>query len=493
MSSTPLPGVSAAASERVPAGDQLSMGVLGTSDIVFMVMAAAAPMGVVVMLMPMAFIFGNGGGVAGTYLGAIGAMLLFAIGYVRIIPFVQNAGAFYAYISASVGRTCGLAAAYVAAFSYFALAASTLTAMAYFCELFFERLTGFKQHWSLWAFGGLVLVSYLSYHRITLAARVLGIALAAEVALILLLDFSILAHVGWGAFELLDFTPARIVAPGLGVAAIYAFNGVIGVEGTAIYQEEARRREVTVPRATYIAVVLVGLFYVFTAWCLTSAVGADRVASVAKASPGTFVVDQSLAHLGKWAADAVSLLVLTSSFAAVLGLFNNSARYLYALGRDGMLPRALAQTHPQHHSPHIAGWVLTAALLIVCVLAVLAGLDPLTNVSTALVGLGSVGLMALLAITALTIPIFFARRRMFGLAVTIAPAAGGLVIAAATVLAFLNYSVLTGVDSAVINRLPYVLIALAAFGACQALWLRRKNPALYLRIASTRVEGGTKD
>jgi amino acid transporter len=461
---------------------------LGTSDIVFMVMAAAAPMGVVVTLLPMAFAFGNGGGVPGTYLGAIGAMLLFAIGYVRIIPFVQNAGAFYAYISASVGRTWGLAAAYVAAVSYFALSASTLAPMAYFCEQLFERLTGTKLHWSVWAFGGLALVSWLSYHRITLAARVLGFALAAEVALILLLDIAIIAHVGWQAFDLRDFTPGRIIVPGLGVAAIYAFNGVLGVEGTAIYQEEARHRAVTVPRATYIAVVVVGLFYVFTAWCLASATGADQVAGVAKSNPGAFVMDQSLAHLGAWGADAVSLLVLTSSFAAVLGLFNNSARYLYALGRDGVLPRALSQTHPRHGSPHIAGWVLTAALVIVFVLAVLARLDPLTNVATAMVGLGSVGLMALLAITALTVPIFFARQRMFGFAVTVAPAAGGLVIAAATVLAFLNYSLLTGVDSVVINRLPYVLIALAAFGACQALWLRRTNPALYLRIASTRVD-----
>jgi len=118
----------------------------------------------------------------------------------------------------------------------------------------------------------------------------------------------------------------------------------------------------------------------------------------------------------------------------------------------------------------------------------LAGLDPLTNVATALVGLGSVGLMALLAITALTIPLFFARQGMFGLGVTLAPAVGGLVIAAATVLAFMNYSVLTGVDSVVINRLPYVLIALAAFGACQARWLQRRNPDLYLRIASTRID-----
>jgi amino acid transporter len=483
---------SVAAPEPASPSGKLSAGVLGTSDIVFMVMAAAAPMGVVVTLLPMAFAFGNGGGVPGTYLGAIAAMLLFAVGYVRIIPFVQNAGAFYAYIAASVGRTCGLSAAYIAAFSYFALSASTLAAMAFFCELLFQRLTGLTLHWSVWAFAGLALAAWLSYHRITLAARVLGFALAAEVALILLLDLAIVAHVGWKGMDLRDFTPDRILAPGLGVAAIYAFNGVLGVEGTAIYQEEARRREVTVPRATYIAVVFVGLFYVFTAWCLSSAVGADRISALAKADPGAFVANQSLAHLGAWGADAVGVLVLTSSFAAVLGLFNNSARYLYALGRDGVLPRALAQTHPRHRSPHIAGWVLTAALAAVLALSALARLDPLTNVATALVGLGSLGLMALLAITALTIPVFFARRGMFGFTVTVAPAVGGLVIAAATALAFLNYSVLTGVDSLVINRLPYLLIALAVFGVCQARWLARKNPALYLRIASTRIDDGAR-
>jgi amino acid transporter len=488
MSSSVLTRPATAEAERTLAPARLGSGVLGTSDVVFMVMAAAAPMGVVVMLMPMAFAFGNGGGVPGTYLGALGAMLLFAVGYVRIVPFVQNAGAFYAYIAASVGCTCGLAAAYIAAFAYFALSASTLAAMAYFCELFFARLTGLTLHWSVWALAGLGLVAYLAYHRITLAAKVLGVVLTSEVALILLLDFAIIAHAGWPAFDLRAFTPDLIIAPGLGVAAIYAFNGVLGLEGTAIYQEEVRRREVTVPRATYIAVVLVGLFYVFTAWCLTAAVGADQVSAVAKSDPGAFVVGQALAHLGAWGADAVSLLVLTSAFAAGLGLFNNSARYLYALGRDGVLPRALAQAHPRHHSPHIAALVLTAGLLIVIVLAVLAGLDPLTNVATALVGLGSVGLMSLLAITALVIPVYFAKQGTFGLAVTAAPAAGGLVIATATVLAFLNYPLLTGVDSVVINRLPYLLIALAAFGAGQALWLRRRNPELYRRIGSTRVE-----
>jgi amino acid transporter len=458
-----LPSHLSAAEAEGKSAAHPSTGVLGTADIVFMVMAAAAPMGGVVMLFPIAFAFGNGVGLPGTYLGAIVAMLLFAIGYVRIIPHVQNAGAFYAYIAAAVGRVAGLAAAYIAAFSYFALAASTLTALAYFCERSFEQSFGISLHWSVWAFAGLLLIAILSYHRITLAAKVLGFVLAAEVIVILVLDFAILAQTGWDDINFDSFSMTPIVAPGLGVAMIYAFNTMLGVEGTAIYQEEARNPRVTVPRATYVAVVLVGLFYVFTAWCLVMAVG-DNIATVAKADPGAMVVNQTLSHVGKWGANVVSVLVLTSAFAAGLGLFNNSARYLYALGRDGVLPKALAKTHPRHRSPHIAALVLTVALM------------------------GSVGLMTLLAITSLIIPIYFAKQRMFGLKTTVAPALGGLMIGSATVLAFMNYHLLTGVDSVVINRLPYLLVALAIVGVVQALWLRRNDPVRYQRIASTRID-----
>jgi amino acid transporter len=184
----------------------------------------------------------------------------------------------------------------------------------------------------------------------------------------------------------------------------------------------------------------------------------------------------------------VSVLVLTSAFAAGLGLFNNSARYLYALGRDGVLPKALAKAHPRHRSPHIATLVLTMALIVVFVLGLLAGLHPLTTLSTSLVGLGSVGLMALLAITSLIIPVYFARQRMFGLRITVAPALGGLIIGSATVLAFVNYHLVTGVDSVVINRLPYLLVALAIVGVVQAQWLRLNDPMRYQRIASTRID-----
>jgi amino acid transporter len=355
---------------------------------------------------------------------------------------------------------------------------------------FVETATGVKSHWVLWAAFSLIALTVLSYHHITLAARVLGIALSAEVALILLLDGAIVYHAGPTTLTLQSFTPRMIFTPSLAIAAIYGFNSMLGVEGTAIYQEEARDRGVTIPRATYICVTIVGLFYVLTAWCLASAVGPDKVSSIARASLGTFVADRGVALLGRWAGTAFGVLMLTSSFAAALALFNNAARYLFALARDGVLPAALCRIHPRHGSPYIAASVLAIVLAAIIAASAIAGLDPLVNVTTALVGLGSVGLMALLAITALAIPLFFLKQRVLGLRTSLAPAIGGTVIAIAVYLACANYSAITGVDSAVVNHLPYLLVMVALLGVGQAWWLRTHRPDIYAQIGATQVDGG---
>lgn len=486
----PVTGVAAAAPPSADdAGHTLSRGVLNTAELVFMVMAAAAPMAVVVALMPIAFAFGNGAGVPGTYVGAMIAMLLFAVGYVQIIPHVRNAGAFYAYISASIGRTCGLAAAYMAAICYFALCCSTLGALAFFANELCKRLSGWDVRWEAWAAVSILAVAYLAYRRITLAAKILSIALAAEIALLGMLDLAILHAQGVHMFTLRPFSPSAVFAPGLGIAAIYAFNGLIGVEGTAIYQEEAKDRKRTIPRATYLSVLGIGSFYVLTGWCLVVGVGGgNAIAAAAKSDPGRFVVGQISRYMGDWAADTLSLLVVTSAFAAVLALFNNSTRYLYALARDGVLPRRLAETHPRHQSPYVSSGVLTVLMIVVFASAALARLDPLLNIATALVGVGSVGLMALLATTSLAIPVFFARRGTWGLRITLAPVIGGCMIAIATVLAVRNYSAITGVDSPAINNLPFGLLVVALIGIVQARWLRKQRPEIYRNIGSNRVE-----
>ncbi|MFT4025644.1 MAG: APC family permease [Novosphingobium sp.] len=463
---------------------KLAGGLLGAGDITFMVIAVAAPMAVVVATMPIAFALGNGLGVPGTYALAGLAMALFAIGYVRILPHVRNAGAFYALISLGFGRIAGLAAAYVALISYLALACATLGALALFGADLVQQFTGRQPSWLIIALATVLILALLSWFRIDFTAKILAVALTAEVVMLLLLDLAILA-----APRPIHLTAAlstgAVFAPGIGVAAIYAFNSCIGFEATAIYQEEARDRHITVPRATYASIALICVFYVFTAWCFTVAYGPDIV-SIAQRDPGHFVTNLARAYLGRVGEVTLATLVVTSAFAAVLGLFNNAARYIFAMSRDEVLPAGLARTRTANGSPFAAGLPVLATLSMVSLLCWYFGIDPLLGLTTSLTGLGSVGLMALLALTAFAVPCFFGLRQA-GFAHTVAPALGGAMLLLGTAMSVINYPLLTGSDLPIINGLLVILPVVAVVGVVQALVLRRRDPARFARIGSSRI------
>jgi len=467
----------------------LFSGILGTGDIIFMILACAAPMGVLAGIVPLAFAFGNGAGVPGTQLGMSIVMLLFAVGYVRIIPHVRNARAFYAYIAASLNKEAGIAAAYTAVAAYICAAASVLGAMSYFAADLFATLTGIVTSWLIWAMLSIAIIAWLGYHKITMAAKVLIVALLLEVGLIAVIDVLILWDHGWSGLDFSSFSPRSVFAPGLGIAVIYAINGCIGFEATAIYQEEAVNRAVTIPRATYGAVLVLGSFYVLSSWCLVLAVSPDKIKAVAAADPGHLVARVAFHYLGQFGRDALNLLTITSLFAAALGFFNNISRYFFALSRDGLIPAPLGRVHRLHGSPYLACLLLACLLILIIGFFALAGLDPLLSLATSLSSMGAVGLEILLTTTSLTIPLFFARRGEYSWGKTAAPLAAGLIIAAATWLSLANYSTLTGTTLPVINRLPLLFIAIAVLGLGHGIYLRRRRPAVYARVGSSHIEG----
>lgn len=472
--------------DTAPSG--LMAGTLGSGDIIFMILACAAPMGVLAGLIPLALAFGNGVGTPGTLLLVCGAMLLFAAGYVRMIPHIRNAGAFYAYIAASLSKEAGIAAAYVAVAAYVCAATSILGALCFFLSDFVRQMLGVSTRWELWAVASIALVAWLGYHKITMAAKVLTVALLLEVGVILVLDLAILFDKGWAGISFASFTPAAIFAPGLGISVIYAINGCVGFEATAIYQEEARDRERTIPRATYGAILVLGTFYVLSSWCLVLSITPGDVKAAAGADPGRLVARVAERYLGGIGRDVLSLLTITSLFASVLGFFNNITRYLFALARDGLAPGVLARVHPRHGSPSAACFVLTAILSLVVGAFALAGLDPLLNLATSLSSMGAVGLMLLLTTTSLSVPIFFARRGEASFGKTLAPFVGGVLIAIATYLSLTNYSALTGTTLAIVNDLPFLFVPLAAAGFLHGLYLKWRRPALYARVGTTQVD-----
>src|SRR5262245_43176524 len=95
-----------------PDRPHLEANAMGVADIGFFVLAAVAPVGVIVSLTTLSIALGAGAGVPGTYVIAGLVLALFAVGYVRMSRRMTNAGAFYAYISRGFGRVTGAAAAY---------------------------------------------------------------------------------------------------------------------------------------------------------------------------------------------------------------------------------------------------------------------------------------------------------------------------------------------------------------------------------------------
>ena len=92
-------------------------GSLGVASIVFIVVAAASPLGVIGGPVPLGIAFGNGAGFPFTFVIATVVLLFFAVGFTSATPFVKSAGAFYAYVDKGLGRSAGIGAAFVALFS----------------------------------------------------------------------------------------------------------------------------------------------------------------------------------------------------------------------------------------------------------------------------------------------------------------------------------------------------------------------------------------
>src|SRR6185437_8442815 len=269
-------------SQDVPAG--LAAGTLGTASVAFFVVAAAAPLLVMAGVAPLAIGFGGVGAPSG-YLIAGVTLAIFAVGFTAMTKYIHNAGAFYAYISRGLGPTAGIVAAVVALVSYNALEIGMFGALGGFAHLTIGSLTGLSLPWWVWALIGLVNVWILGSRSIHVGSQFLIALLAAETGILVLLAVAVLVKGGANGLSLTSFTPAHTFTPELGAVLTFAFAAFMGFESTALYREEAKQPDRTIPRATYIAVAFLGLFYAFMVWIVVEAYGPDNAQNAALENP----------------------------------------------------------------------------------------------------------------------------------------------------------------------------------------------------------------
>jgi amino acid transporter len=428
-----------------------SLGVLG---ILFFVLSAQAPLTGIAGAVPIAIAIGNGAGAPAAYLAAGVIVLLFSVGFVAMGRHVVDAGAFYTYIGKGLGRSTGSGSAAVALFSYCAVQACMYGLYGSIMSGLVEYHTGAHVAWWVWALVTMAIVQVLGASGIEMGAKILAVFVLAEFSI--LVAFALVTLFKGGGPEGLGFTgsfsPSAALQGAPGVALMFAVASMFGFEATAIYGEEAREPRKTVPRATYLSVAVITGFFAFTSWMLVSAHGASRATAEAGKALGSgdataFVFAPIAAQFGGWVNDVLPILLATSLFAGLLAFHNSANRYLFSLGREGLLPHGLTAIN-RRHSPWVAGTVQTAvAVLLVVPFAVL-GKDPVLTLFSWFSGVAVLGIMLLYFLTSVSVIVFFRRSgadtRPWN--TLIAPVLGALGIAGAIWLIVANFTTLIGGD-----------------------------------------------
>jgi amino acid transporter len=475
---------SRAVEDRPHAAPTRLSGTLGSTAIVFMVVAAAAPLTIIGGVAPIGFLLGNGAGFPALYIVAAVVLVFFAVGLSAMSRYIPRPGAFFTYIGNGLSRGWGLGAAFLAIITYLGVQLAVFAFIGAIVQSTLVSLGGPDIVWWVWSLIAVAVVGVLGFRRIGLSSKVLAVLLVAEVGIILLLDIAIIVQGGAAGLSLEPFTPQAIFSGNLGVGLMFAVAGFVGFEATAIFRDEAREPARTIPRATYTAVVGIGLFYALSSWAIVMAWGVDDIVAVAGEDPEGLLFATTERYLGPVAGVAVQVLLITSLLACVISFHNVVARYFHALGSAGALPVSLGRRHGAHGSPHIASVSQTVLIVLILAAMILLGLDPVLEIFTWLSGSTTLGALVLMALTCIAVIVYFRRTRVDRRAwqTVIAPSLGmiGLAVILAVVIA--NLPTLVGGSVAVALVIGAVIVVCLVAGLVVAGVLRTRRPAAYAKL-----------
>ncbi|MGW1805495.1 APC family permease [Streptomyces sp. NPDC002078] len=472
--------------QRAPSGAAtLRSGSLGTADIAFFVVSAAAPLTVMAGVAPLAILLGGIGAPVGYLLAGL-TLAVFAVGFTTMSRHVTSGGAFYAYITRGLGRPVGIGAALLALIGYNGMEIGVYGLIATTTRDTLHTLFGVDVPWLPVSLAGLLLIGYGGFRSIDFGAKVLGVLLVCETGILVLLAGGVLVKGGAHGLSAASLAPAHVLVPGMAAVLAFAFAAFTGFESTVIYRREARDPGRTVPRATYLAVGFLGLFYAFVVWIAVQAFGDDQVVRAAAKDPAGLFFTAIGTYVGGWAADLMHVFIVTSVIASLLAFHNAINRYVLALAEEGVLPRRLGRIHPRHRSPYVAGIAQTVLGAVVVLAFWAAHADPYQQLLLWVNTPGMIGLLLLQLLAAIAVPCYFRRVRHSEGAVrtVVAPVLATVLLATAIALVVSHIDLFTGASPTVNVLLVVVAPIVFALGLPLAWWLRRSRPEVYARFAT---------
>lgn len=478
---------SEATPNQTPNDNKLRKNSIGLALLTFMVISAAAPLTGIAGAMPLAMLLGNGAGVPGTFVLMAAVLLVWAVGFVTLARHIKNAGAFYAYSSRALGGRVGGAVSMIALVAYNAMMIGLLGLFGGIASSLFAGF-GLSLPWWVWALVATALVGILGFRQVELSAKVLFFLVSLECLVILIVDFTILKAGGAGVMTYNIFDPKLIFSGSFAAAILFVFGSFIGIEATAIYAEEVRDPGRTVPRATYLSIILIAAFYVLTTWLMVVGTGRDQVvAEIGKLpDPTAYFFELAGRYGGGTLASIMGILLVSSIFASVSAMHNFIARYTYVAGREGLLPAFTGVTHSIHKSPHVGSLVQTVLAILGVVLFAVLHLDPILNLFTWIAQVSVLGVLTMMSITSFAVIAFFRKYPLESstFKTVVAPLLSGLVMAGLAVFVFVTFGPGTGTSAPLSIALPSLIPLAGLIGYAIAGRLAIRDPRRFEQLGS---------
>ncbi len=390
--------------QSTPSGvNELKRNALGLPSALAMSVAFISPTIGVIFI---SSLIGGQAGVASPFvflLGTIGIALT-AYTIAQFAKRVTSAGGFYKFVSLGLGNQAGFVCGILLLFAYALQSPLNLDLFGGFVSQALTSDFGINIPWWALMFGIVILVGALAWYSVHASMRFDIAFVIAEVivAAILLL---IIVFKGGDAGQLpTAFTPIDASSGwgGIGKAFVFIVLAFFGFESCLTVAEETQNPTRNLPIALIGSVTMAGLWFSLAMYAIVVGFGAKHMDTLSNSSEP--LRDLAVRYIGPWYGILIDLAAFSAIIAVLLAIHTANFRVLYALGRDGLLPKALGKTHPVHKTPHVAIITYSIGTLVVG-LAAGSAWGPV-NAFGDLGYLSSIAMLPVYIITNIALPVF---------------------------------------------------------------------------------------
>jgi APA family basic amino acid/polyamine antiporter len=190
-------------------------------------------------------------------------------------------------------------------------------------------------------------------------------AIMVLIKLAVLVMFVVLGITGWNSDNLADFAPFGVA--GVTGAAGIIFFAFVGLDAVSTAGEEVKNPRRTMPIAIMLALLIVTSVYVAVALV---AVAAQAQAGFEGQEAGLAAILEDVVG-ASWPGTVLAAGAIVSIFSVTLVVIYGQTRILFAIGRDGMLPRFFQQVNVRTRTP------VNNTIVVALAVGLLAGFLPI--------------------------------------------------------------------------------------------------------------------